>query len=64
MTKKQKKDWDDIVTQLKSKEYDKIHKLFNVSEGWAYLSYKTKRERIDYSMSWDSIEHICKALLK
>jgi len=63
MTKKEQKSWDNTISKLKSNRYDNIHKLFNVVEGWAYISYKKFRIRIDYSMNWDFIKGICERLV-
>ena len=50
--------WIAIITYLKSPECVNVHKWYSVSEGWAYLSYKSVRMRIDRSWSLEQVKEL------
>lgn len=49
--------WEQKIVMIQ-KDYPEVHLFYSTNEGWAFVSWKGKRERVDPSMTVDEIRNI------
>lgn len=50
--------WEKIIEFLKSPECANVHKWYSSKDGWAYLTMRSGRHRIDESWSIENIRDL------
>lgn len=49
--------WDEVIEMLKGVKYNHLHLWYSSKQGWCYVSYKSKRIRINSTMTLYEIKN-------
>lgn len=55
--------WEEVIEMLKGVKYSHFHLWYSSKDGWTWVSYKSKRKRIDSTYTLFAIKEVLNSVM-